>query len=99
MDEWLDRLPRGARLQIVGAMKEDRPSADSHRTIKITLPLEETKIVYTNTDEAPMLATRSFLPIAEAFSKSSGVRYELKDISLAARILSQFPERLSEEQR
>jgi isocitrate dehydrogenase len=57
------------------------------------------KIIYTYTDEAPALATHSFLPIIEAFAGAAGVDVELRDISLAARILSQFPDELSEEQR
>ena len=56
-------------------------------------------IFYTQTDEAPALATYSFLPIVQAYTQSCGVQVETKDISLAARILSQFPDRLSEEQR
>ena len=55
-------------------------------------------ICYTKTDEAPALATHSFLPIVNAFSKQAGVKIVLKDISLAARILSQFPTYLSENQ-
>ncbi|SDI19707.1 NADP-dependent isocitrate dehydrogenase [Winogradskyella thalassocola] len=57
------------------------------------------KIVYTKTDEAPALATRSFLPIVEAFTKSSGIVIETKDISLAARILAAFPDFLSDDQK
>ena len=57
------------------------------------------KIIYTHTDEAPMLATYSFLPIVAAYAKTAGVEVETRDISLAARIISQFPERLTEEQR
>ena len=57
------------------------------------------KIVYTKTDEAPALATRSFLPIVEAFTKSSGITIETKDISLAARILAAFPDFLTEDQK
>ena len=57
------------------------------------------KIVYTKTDEAPALATRSFLPIVKAFTKSSGITIETKDISLAARILAAFPDFLSENQK
>ncbi|MFI1743451.1 NADP-dependent isocitrate dehydrogenase [Thalassobellus sediminis] len=57
------------------------------------------KIIYTKTDEAPALATRSFLPIVKAFVKSSGVNIETKDISLAARILAVFPDFLNEDQR
>ncbi len=54
------------------------------------------KILYTLTDEAPLLATHSFLPIVQAFAGSAGVDVETRDISLAARILSQFPERLGD---
>ncbi|WP_296313947.1 NADP-dependent isocitrate dehydrogenase [Winogradskyella sp. UBA3174] len=57
------------------------------------------KIVYTKTDEAPALATRSFLPIVKAFTKSSGISIETKDISLAARLLAVFPDYLTEDQR
>jgi isocitrate dehydrogenase len=56
-------------------------------------------IIYTKTDEAPALATYSLLPIIQAFVASSGVAVETRDISLAGRILSQFPERLAPEQR
>jgi isocitrate dehydrogenase len=52
------------------------------------------KIIYTYTDEAPALATRSLLPIVEAFARKAGVPVETRDISLAGRILAQFPERL-----
>jgi isocitrate dehydrogenase len=57
------------------------------------------KIIYTKTDEAPALATRSFLPIVKAFTKSSKIEIEVKDISLAARILANFSDYLTEEQK
>ena len=57
------------------------------------------KIIYTLTDEAPFLATASFLPIIEAFAGTAGVAVETRDISLAGRILAQFPERLTDAQR
>ncbi|HSQ51360.1 MAG TPA: NADP-dependent isocitrate dehydrogenase [Nitrospiraceae bacterium] len=57
------------------------------------------KIIYTKTDEAPMLATYSFLPIINAFSKAAGVAVELRDISLAGRILAVFPDYLTPEQK
>src|ERR671919_2512975 len=57
------------------------------------------KILYTKTDEAPMLATYSFLPIINAFSKAAGVSVELRDISLAGRILAVFPEYLTPQQK
>ena len=56
-------------------------------------------IIYTITDEAPALATQSFLPIVKAFTSSSNINIETRDISLAGRILSAFPEFLKEEQR
>ena len=60
---------------------------------------QKEKIIYTKTDEAPMLATYSFLPIIEAFTKAAGVSLETRDISLAGRILSQFPDFLKEDQK
>ena len=59
----------------------------------------EPTIIYTLTDEAPLLATCAFLPIIRAFTKPAGVRVEKSDISVAARILGQFPEALTPEQR
>ena len=56
-------------------------------------------IFYTKTDEAPLLATYSFLPIIRAFTAPAGIAVELPDISLAGRILATFPEALREEQR
>ena len=52
---------------------------------------QNSTIIYTKTDEAPALATYSFLPIIRAFTASSGIHVELQDISLAARILANFP--------
>ena len=57
------------------------------------------KIIYTKTDEAPLLATYSFKPVVEAFASTAGVEVETRDISLAGRIAAQFPDRLTEEQR
>ncbi|MGO0576724.1 NADP-dependent isocitrate dehydrogenase [Ornithinimicrobium panacihumi] len=56
-------------------------------------------IVYTRTDEAPLLATYSLKPILEAFAGAAGIEVQTRDISLAGRILAQFPERLTDEQR
>ncbi|MEZ5143705.1 MAG: NADP-dependent isocitrate dehydrogenase [Acidimicrobiales bacterium] len=56
-------------------------------------------IIYTLTDEAPLLATYSLLPVIRAFARAAGVEVETRDISLAGRILAAFPERLSAEQR
>lgn len=60
---------------------------------------QKSKIIYTITDEAPMLATHSLLPIVKAFTAPSGIEIETRDISLAGRILANFPEFLKEEQR
>ncbi|WP_201610099.1 NADP-dependent isocitrate dehydrogenase [Psychrobacter immobilis] len=57
------------------------------------------KIIYTKTDEAPALATLSFLPIVKAFTQTAGIEVETSDISVAARVLAEFPEYLTEEQR
>ncbi|MDT0687293.1 NADP-dependent isocitrate dehydrogenase [Autumnicola psychrophila] len=60
---------------------------------------QQTKIIYTKTDEAPALATYSFLPIVQKFTKTANIDLETKDISLAGRILSQFPEYLKDDQK
>ena len=57
------------------------------------------KIYYTLTDEAPMLATHSFLPIVKAFTRSSNIEIEVPDISLSGRILANFPEYLTDDQK
>ncbi|PXX23438.1 NADP-dependent isocitrate dehydrogenase [Arenibacter sp. ARW7G5Y1] len=57
------------------------------------------KILYTKTDEAPALATQSFLPIIKAFTKTAGIDVQLKDISLAGRIIAVFPDYLKKEQQ
>ena len=75
-------------MRFVTDMDLDLPGSDSGATI-----------IYTRTDEAPLLATFSLLPIVQAFTAPAGVRVETRDISLAGRILAQFPERLSEGQR
>ena len=59
----------------------------------------KSKIIYTITDEAPALATYSLLPIIEAFAGAAGVTVEMRDISLAGRIIANFPEELTDEQR
>jgi len=63
------------------------------------MSIQHPKIVYTITDEAPALATYSFLPIVEAFTKSAGISVETKDISLAGRILAHFPDYLNDDQK
>lgn len=61
--------------------------------------MSKSKIIYTLTDEAPMLATYSFLPIVKAFTSPAGIEMETRDISLAGRILANFPEYLKEDQK
>ena len=61
--------------------------------------MSQPTILYTKTDEAPYLATQSLLPIIKAFTKSSGIEVETRDISLAGRILAVFSDQLSEQQR
>jgi len=61
--------------------------------------MSDPKIIYTETDEAPALATYSLLPIVRAFVEPEGIKIETRDISLAARILAQFPDYLSDEQK
>jgi isocitrate dehydrogenase len=63
----------------------------------MTTPIS--KIIYTQTDEAPYLATHSLLPIINAFAEASGIAVETRDISLAGRIIAHFPERLTPEQQ
>ncbi|WP_121843402.1 NADP-dependent isocitrate dehydrogenase [Streptomyces sp. S5] len=61
--------------------------------------MTDSTIFYTHTDEAPALATYSFLPVVEAYASTAGVTVERRDISLAGRIIASFPERLAEGQR
>ncbi|KAJ1455332.1 monomeric type isocitrate dehydrogenase, NADP-dependent [Pelagophyceae sp. CCMP2097] len=97
--EWLDNLPRGTRIRIVSRFGAGTGSAlDEYRAVRLEVPTAS--VVYTYTDEAPMLATHSLLPVLKALVQAaSGVPIELRDISLAGRILANFPERLAEAQR
>ncbi|QEL56370.1 NADP-dependent isocitrate dehydrogenase [Chromobacterium paludis] len=63
------------------------------------MPAEQSKIIYTLTDEAPALATSSFLPIVQAFAASAGIEVDTADISVAARVLAEFPDYLNDEQK
>ena len=63
------------------------------------MPADTSKIIYTFTDEAPALATRSLLPIITAFAKTADITVEISDISLAGRILANFPDNLTPEQK
>src|SRR5690606_22320292 len=74
------------------------PPAPRHDHGRPTMAPTST-IIYTHTDEAPLLATYSFLPIIQAFASAAGVAVETRDISVAARIIASFPERLTEAQR
>ena len=61
--------------------------------------MPDSRIIYTETDEAPALATYSFLPIVQAFTRMAGISVETRDISLAGRIIANFPENLTDEQK
>ena len=61
--------------------------------------MTQSTIIYTHTDEAPMLATQSLLPIVRAFGRHADVQFETADISLAGRILATFADKLPENQR
>ncbi|MEU7404367.1 NADP-dependent isocitrate dehydrogenase, partial [Streptomyces sp. NPDC044948] len=61
--------------------------------------MTDSTIIYTHTDEAPALATYSFLPVVRAYASQAGVAVETRDISLAGRIIALFPEYLTEDQR
>src|SRR5213078_222934 len=64
-----------------------------------SMPNDSYTIIYTHTDEAPALATRSLLPVVNAFTRVAGVQVELRDISLSGRVLASFPDGLTAEQR
>jgi len=91
LTEWLDNLPPGTKLQI----KEKFDSAGDYVQFKIP----DVKIVYTYTDEAPMLATYSLLPVLRAYCRAAGIKIVKKDISLAARIRAFFPDFLAPDQQ
>ena len=59
----------------------------------------EYKIIWTKVDEAPALATYNLLPIVEAFTKGTDIEFEIKDISLAVRIIANFPDKLTDKQK
>ena len=61
--------------------------------------MKESKIIWTKIDEAPALATYALLPIVESFTKNTGISIEMKDISLAGRIIANFPDNLTEDQK
>src|SRR5713101_5317021 len=71
----------------------------SATTPKKAMPSDRHTIIYTHTDEAPALATRSLLPVVNAFTGVAGVHVELRDISLAGRVLAAFPDALAPEQQ
>mmetsp|Transcript_14365 Transcript_14365/g.46871 ORF Transcript_14365/g.46871 Transcript_14365/m.46871 type:complete len:938 (+) Transcript_14365:65-2878(+) len=96
LEEWLDQLPKGTRVKIV--TKYEGSALSEYRAVRLEVPTVE--MVYTYTDEAPALATHSLLPIVKAFTEPScGVTFGVRDISLAGRILANFPEKLTEAQK
>jgi len=75
------------------------PGGEEEYTNKGKEMAQKNKIIYTITDEAPALATSSLLPIVQAFVKNADIEMETRDISLAGRIIAQFPDRLNENQK
>lgn len=63
------------------------------------MDMTKSKIIWTKTDEAPALATYALLPIIQSYTKNSGIEVETKDISLTGRIIANFPDNLTEEQK
>ena len=86
------------RFLIVGASLPRRAAAGLQLKAALSASMS-TKIHYTHTDEAPMLATYALLPIIRRFTSPAGIAVDKIDISVAARILCQFPERLTPAQR
>jgi isocitrate dehydrogenase len=84
---------------VTSRLSPARPHSDRRSEDRYARCVTESKIIYTHTDEAPALATHSLLPIIEAFAGAAGVEVETRDISLAGRILAQFPDLLSADQR
>ena len=74
----------------------NRTETDAGRT---TMNAQQPTIIYTLTDEAPLLATYAFLPIVQTFTEPAGIKVKASDLSLAARILAEFPDYLTEAQR
>jgi len=87
----------GLRLGI-GAVQSCKINTNMARWLSTTNPALS-KIIYTETDEAPMLATYSLLPVIQRFAKPLGIEVEKRDISVAGRLIAHFPERLTPEQR
>jgi len=81
-----------------GALRSHRVSATMARWLSTGHP-SLSKIIYTEVDEAPMLATYSLLPVIQRFAKPLGIEVEKRDISVAGRLIAHFPERLTPEQR
>jgi len=91
LTEWMDQMPAGTKIRILNRLD----GAGDY--VQFSIP--DVKIMYTHTDEAPMLATYSLLPVLRAFTRVAGVKIMKKDISLAARIKAAFPDRLTARQR
>ena len=96
--EWLEHLPKGTKIRVVDKFGPGSGSAlDEYRAVRFEVPTAS--VIYTYCDEAPMLATHSLLPICRAFTEHASIAMEEKDISLAGRVLANFPENLTAEQR
>ncbi|HEX4391146.1 MAG TPA: NADP-dependent isocitrate dehydrogenase, partial [Mycobacterium sp.] len=75
------------------------PRQDLTDTGRNTVCADQPTVIYTLTDEAPLLATYAFLPIVRAFAEPAGITIQTSDISVAARILAEFSDYLTDEQR
>ena len=90
---------KGAKRLMEQEGVQSKQSAPKKQTQTTNTIMSKSKIIYTITDEAPMLATHSFLPIVKAFTSPAAISVETRDISLAGRIIANFSEYLKEEQR
>src|SRR5947209_6868276 len=95
------RAPASARYLDVKKLPQRNGAAvtEPTSTPESTSAKSSAPIIYTHPDEAPLLATYSFLPVIQAYAAKAGVGVETRDISLAGRIIASFPERLTDEQR
>lgn len=89
----------GAAILIAAVITQSPQHLTNSYAGRTIMSAEQPTIIYTLTDEAPLLATYAFLPIVRAFTKPAGIKIQTSDISLAARILAEFPDYLTEEQR
>ena len=99
------RVQRSPVVELLRYLHSDRCNAEPLRNLtetdagRTTMNAEQPTIIYTLTDEAPLLATYAFLPVIRAFADAAGINVKTSDISVATRILAEFSDYLTEEQR